>query len=93
MEAYQVRLIEEFTDIYIRTKKIVTFIESIDATSYDYKTPLELMLEQLDVMIRYIEILIERFYYEGINDKVPYKSIMEKAEKVVAESRTERAFK
>ena len=66
MEAYQVRLIKEFEDTYTRFLKLFAFVKTIDNKSYNYNTPLELLLEQLDVMFRYLEILQKRFDYEGI---------------------------
>lgn len=93
MEAYQVRLIKEFEDVYTRFKKLFAFVKTIDNKSYNYDTPLELFLEQLDVMFRYLEILQKRFDYEGIANEVPIQTIKERVEKEIAEFQNERIFK
>lgn len=93
MKAYQVRLIKEFEDVYTRFKKLLAFVKSVCNESYDYDTPLELLLEQLDVMMRYIDILHKRFEYEGILNEVPIQAMKEKIEKEIAESQNERMFK
>lgn len=93
MQAYQVRLIKEFEDVYIRFKKLLAFIKTIDDESYNYDTPLELLLEQLDVMFRYLEILQKRFNYEGIANEVPIQAMKEKVEREISKSQNERMFK
>ena len=89
MQAYQVRMIKEFEDIYIRFQKLFAFVKSVNNESYNYETPLELLLEQLDIMMRYMHILEKRFEYEGITEEVPIGAIIEKAEEIVEESKAE----
>lgn len=93
MQAYQVRMMKEFEDVYIRFQKLFTFVKSVNNESYNYETPLELLLEQLDIMMRYMRILEKRFRYEGITEEVPIGAIVEKAEKIVEESKAERMVK
>lgn len=93
MQAYQVRMIKEFEDVYIRFQKLFAFVKSVNNESYNYETPLELLLEQLDIMMRYMRVLEKRFRYEGITEEVPIDAIIEKAEKIVEESKAERMVK
>lgn len=93
MKAYQVRLIKEFEDLYIRTHKLHNFIKSIDADNYNYATPSELLMEQLDVMTRYLDILIERFKYEDMLDEVPFEHIIDKMHEFVKHTKNEEVTK
>lgn len=93
MQAYQVRMVKEFEDVYIRFQKLFAFVKSVNNKSYNYETPLELLLEQLDIMMRYMRILEKRFKYEGIAEEVPIGAMREKAEKIVEESKAERMVK
>lgn len=93
MQVYQVRMIKEFEDVYIRFQKLFTFVKSVNNESYNYETPLELLLEQLDIMMRYMRVLEKRFRYEGITEEVPIGAIIEKAEEIVEESKAERMVK
>lgn len=93
MQTYQVRMIKEFEDVYIRFQKLFAFVKSVNNESYNYETPLELLLEQLDIMMRYMRVLEKRFKYEGITEEVPIGAIIEKAEEIVEESKAERMVK
>ena len=93
MQAYQIRMIKEFEDVYIRFQKLFAFVKSVNNESYNYETPLELLLEQLDIMMRYMRVLEKRFKYEGITEEVPIGAIIEKAEEIVEESKAERMVK
>lgn len=93
MQSYQVRMVKEFEDVYIRFQKLFAFVKSVNNKSYNYETPLELLLEQLDIMMRYMRVLEKRFRYEGITEEVPIGAIIEKAEKIVEESKAERMVK
>lgn len=93
MQAYQVRMIKEFEDVYIRFQKLLTFVKSVNNESYNYETPLELLLEQLDIMMRYMRVLEKRFEYEGITEEVPMGAIIKKAEEMIREFEAERVVK
>lgn len=93
MQAYQLRMIKEFEDVYIRFQKLLTFAKSVNNESYNYETPLELLLEQLDIMMRYMRVLEKRFRYEGITEEVPIGTIIEKAEEMIREPEAERVVK
>ena len=93
MQVYQVRMIKEFEDVYIRFQKLFAFVKSVNNESYNYETPLELLLEQLDIMMRYMRVLEKRFRYEGITEEVPICEILEKAEEMIRETEAERMVK
>ena len=93
MQTYQVRMVKEFEDVYIRFQKLFAFVKSVNNKSYNYETPLELLLEQLDIMMRYMRILEKRFKYEGITEEVPMGAIIKKAEEMIREPEAKRVVK
>ena len=68
MEAYQVRMMKEYTELVDRYMKLNTMLKKYDsgALEFDLNCPVELLKEQSDVMWRYIEILYERADYENV---------------------------
>ena len=83
MQAYQVRLIKEYEDLHIRYYKLKKFVQN--AKLDKVKTPTELLLEQLDVMERYLCILFERLKYEDVFMEVSWNSIKERLDEIIAE--------
>lgn len=80
MEAKHVRLIKEFEDLYVRYWKLMYFIIEYHKgnITVELTTPMELLLEQSDVMKRYLAILCERFKYEEIFHEVHWKTLNKK---------------
>ena len=52
MEAHDVRLVKEFEDLYIRYCKLCRLLNLYEngQLDFEFKTPLELLLEQKDIM-------------------------------------------
>ena len=79
MKAHEVRLIEEFKELYIRCLKLNKILKKYENNTLDFelRTPYELLLEQKDVMERYLCILFERFKYEEIFDEICWSALNE----------------
>ena len=68
MEAYQVRMYNEYVQLCERYKKLINILKKADDKTLDFvlNTPLELLKEQADIMACYIDILLRRATYENV---------------------------
>lgn len=69
---YRDRFVAEYAQLQVRTVKLGDFIHSIETARVvgdpepEHDCPLELLLEQREAMVRYLEILRKRARIEGI---------------------------
>lgn len=68
MEDYKLRMINEYTELKARHKKLHRMLVKFDAgkLEFDPPCPVELLCDQAAVMGRYLYILEERAVIEGI---------------------------
>lgn len=68
MEDYKLRMINEYTELKTRHKKLHRMLVKFDAgkLEFDPTCPIELLRDQAAVMGRYLYILEERAVIEGI---------------------------
>jgi len=68
MEAYQERYVNEYEQLCDKYGKLLKILRKIDSNSLEFELncPVELLKEQADVMLRYIDVLLRRAKYEGI---------------------------
>ena len=68
MEAYQERYVNEYEQLCDKYGKLLKILRKIDSDSLEFNLncPIELLKEQADVMSRYIDVLLRRAKYEGV---------------------------
>ena len=68
MEAYQVRYMDEYNKLCDRYGNLLRILRKADANELDFELncPIELLKEQADIMACYIDVLLRRAKYEGV---------------------------
>lgn len=64
---YKERFIAEYKQLVIRQHRLHDIIDNYNESEYPYKTPIDRLREQVNIMGHYRAILIERANIEGIN--------------------------